>query len=112
MKKSAAFVAVILVLCCMLSACGKASENLEGSWTHTEDGVSITLVFNADGTGKIEALGGLMSVQYTYKLDGDTIVFHELNQEILGSNPYTMKIKGDELSLTAGGEVMVFTKDK
>lgn len=112
MKKATAIIAAILVLCTMISACGKSAEPLTGSWTHTEDGVSITLVFNADGTGKIEALAGLMSVQYTYKLDGNKITFHELNQEVLGSTPYTYEIKGDELSLTAGGEVMVFTKDK
>lgn len=111
MKKATAVIALLLILCCSLTAC-KESESLTGTWTYTEDGVSISMTFNTDGTGKLEALGGLMSVDYAYNLEGDTITFHELNQEVLGSTPYTFSIDGDELSLTAGGDVMVLTKDK
>ena len=111
MKKATAVIAVILVLCCMLSACNKA-ESLTGTWSYNEEGYSISLIFNEDGTGKIYALGGLLTVEYTYKVDGNTIIFHELEQEVLGSTPYTFSIDGDKMSLTGGGDVMVFTKEK
>lgn len=111
MKKATAIIALLLIICLSLTACSKA-ESLTGTWKYSEDGVTISMTFNSDGTGKIEALGGLMSVEYAYKIDDDTIIFHELNQELLGSDPYNFKIKGDELSLTAGGDVMVLTKEK
>lgn len=111
MKKIAAIVAVILMLCCMLSACGK-NESLVGTWTVSEDGIEMSFVFNSDGTGEIDALDGLMKIEYAYKVEGNTITFQEINQEVLGSDPYTYEIKGDKLSLTAGGEVMELTKEK
>lgn len=111
MKKATAIIALLLILCCSLTACGE-SESLVGTWTFSEDDIEMSFVFNSDGTGQISALAGLMTVEYTYKLEGDTIIFHELNQEVLGSDPYTYSIKGDELSLTAGGDVMVLTKEK
>lgn len=111
MKKATAVIAAILMICCLLSACGK-SESLVGTWTISEDGIEMSFIFNEDGTGEISALAGLMTVEYTYKVDGNNIIFHELNQEILGTDPYTFEIKGDELSLTAGGDVMVLTKEK
>lgn len=111
MKKAYGIVALMLILCCMLSACGK-NEALVGTWTVSEDGVEMSFIFNSDGTGEITALGGLMKIEYAYKVDGNKITFHEINQEVLGSDPYTYEIKGDKLSLTAGGEVMVLTKEK
>ncbi len=111
MKKSIAIIAVVLMLCCMLSACGK-NESLVGTWTVSEDGIEMSFIFDSDGTGEINALGGLMKIEYAYKVDGNKITFHEINQEVLGSDPYTFEIKGDKLSLTAGGEVMELTKEK
>ena len=111
MKKACGIVAVVLILCCMFSACGK-SEALVGTWTVSEDGIEMSFIFNSDGTGKITALGGIMTIEYAYKVDGNKITFQEINQEVLGSEPYTYEIKGDKLSLTAGGEVMTLTKEK
>lgn len=111
MKKTSAFIAVILMLCCLLSACGKA-ESLVGTWTVSEDDIEMSFIFNSDGTGEVNALGGLMVIEYTYKVENNTVTFSETSQEILGTKPYTFSIKGDKLSLTAGGEVMVLTKEK
>lgn len=111
MKKATAIVAAILMICCLLSACGK-DESIVGTWTINEDEIKMSFIFNSDGTGQLTALAGLMTVDYTYKIEGNTITFHELNQDVLGSDPYTFEIKGDELSLTAGGDVMVLTKEK
>lgn len=111
MKKTSAVIAAILILCCLLSACGK-SDSLVGTWTVTEDNIEMSFVFNDDGTGKITALGGLMTIEYTYKVDGNTVTFQEKSDEILGTNPYTFSIEGDKLSITGGGDVMVLTKEK
>lgn len=110
MKKAISIVAVILALCCMLTACSKKND-LVGKWTVTEDGMSISFTFNENGTGEIYALNGLMVIEYTYEVKDNTIIFHE-ETEVLGTNPYTYSIKGDELSITGGGDVMVLTKEK
>ena len=111
MKKTLSVIAVILMLCTMLSACAKSNE-LVGKWTISEDDIEMSFIFNEDATGEINALGGLLTIKYTYKIKDNTIIFHEETEEILGTTPYTFSIKGDELSLTAGGEVMVLTKEK
>ncbi len=111
MKKATTVIAVILMLCCMLTACSNES-NLIGTWTISEDDIEMSFIFNEDGSGEVFALGGLLVIKYTYEVKDNTIIFHEESQEVLGSNPYTFTIKGNELSLTAGGDVMVLTKEK
>ncbi len=110
MKKATAVVAIILMLCCMLSACGKG-DSLVGTWTFSEDGIVMSFIFEKDGTGKVTALEGLINIEYTYEIKDGKLYFDESGQEILGTHPYTFEIKGNELSLTAGGDVMVLTKE-
>lgn len=111
MKKSVSVIAVILMLCTILTACSN-SNDLTGKWTVTEDDIQMSFIFNDDGTGEINALGGLLIIKYTYEVKDNTIIFHEETQEVLGTTPYTFEVKGDKLSLTAGGDVMVLTKEK
>ncbi len=111
MKKATAVIAAILMLCCLLSACTKA-DSLVGTWTVTEDNIEMSFVFNENGTGKITALDGLLNIEYTYEVDGNTVTFQEESDEILGTTPYTFSIEGDKLSITGGGDVMVLTKEK
>lgn len=111
MKKAISVIAVILMLCTMLTACSKGND-LVGKWTVTEDDIQMSFIFNEDGSGEINALGGLLTIKYAYEVKDDTIIFHEEDQEVLGTTPYTFSIKGDKLSLTAGGDVMVLTKEK
>lgn len=111
MKKAISVVAVILMLSLMLTACSKAND-LVGKWSITEDDIQMSFTFNEDGTGEIFALGGLLTIKYTYEVKDNTIIFHEESQEVLGTIPYSFTIKGDKLSLTAGGDVMVLTKEK
>ncbi len=111
MKKAASIFAVILVLCCMLTACGK-NETLTGTWTVTEDGVTMSVVLNSDGTGKVSALEGLMSVDFAYKLKGNTITFYEINEDVFGSKPYIYEIHGDRLTINQDGNTMELIKSK
>lgn len=111
MKKVTSVIAVILMLCCVLSACG-SGDKLAGKWTISEDDIEMSFIFNEDGTGQVYALGGLLTINYTYEVKDNTIIFHEQSEEILGTKPYTFEIKGNQLSLTAGGDVMVLTKEK
>ncbi|MBQ7385345.1 MAG: hypothetical protein IJW04_02430 [Ruminococcus sp.] len=111
MKKATAVISVILMLCCILTACSSEGK-LIGKWTFSEDDIEMSFIFNEDGTGEVFALGGLLTIKFTYEVNKNTITFHEESQEILGSHPYTFTIKGDDLSLTAGGDVMVLTKEK
>ena len=111
MKKVISAVALILMLCTMLTACA-GTNKLTGTWSVTEDGVTMSFVFNDDGTGEINALEGLFKVTYTYEVKDNNIIFIENEQEVLGTTPYTFTINGDELSLTAGGDVLVLTKEK
>ena len=111
MKKAISVIAVILMFCCVLSACSSESKLL-GTWTFTEDDISMSFIFNEDGTGEVYALGGLLTIKYTYEVNNNTIIFHEESEAILGTNPYTFSIDGNQLSLSAGGDVMVLTKEK
>ena len=111
MKKAISVIAVILMFCCVLSACSSESKLL-GKWTFTEDDISMSFIFNEDGTGEVYALGGLLTIKYTYEVNNNTIIFHEESEAILGTNPYTFSIDGNQLSLSAGGDVMVLTKEK
>lgn len=111
MKKVTSVIAAILMLCCILTACSNESK-LIGKWTISEDDIEMSFIFNEDGTGEVYALEGLLVIKYTYEVNENTITFHEESQEVLGTNPYTFTIKGDQLSLTAGGDVMVLTKEK
>ncbi len=110
MKRIISVIAVILMLSCMLAACSK-SNGLVGKWTLNEDDIEISFIFNEDNTGEIYALEGLLNIKYTYEIKDNIIIFHEEEMQALGTKPYTFSINGNELSLTAGGDVMVLTKE-
>ena len=110
MKKSIALVLMVALLCVCLCSCGK---NIVGSWEAELEGMSGTITFEKDGTGKFE-IGGLGTLDITWETDGGKL---DMNMSILGqSSPVfedaEYKVKGKTLIITVDGETVEFTKVK
>lgn len=114
MKKVTAIIAVLLIVCSMLSACSQSGEgntpSLFGKWVYTIDDVDITYSFNSDGTGSISTMGGMINVSFAYQLNNGEITFHEVGNTVMGEKPYSYTIKDDTLTLTNSEETLTLTK--
>lgn len=99
--------ALVLVLALgFCASCGAIAKNkLVGTWEN--DLVSYT--FEKDGTGKYKALG--ISVDMTYKIDGEELW---VTRKVLGvsvDESYTYKFMDDQLKLTSSdGTEVILTK--
>lgn len=99
---------VMLVMTCLLVACGKTS--MTGTWNTDGDQDQESFTFNDDGTGTMN-LGDDISVNITYKTDGDKLT---ITTSFLGtseSEDYTYKIKGKTLTLTKDDETVELKKN-
>ena len=92
MKK---IITAIVSLMMMVSMIGCGSDSIVGQWKATEG--SLTIQFNNDGTCEIERTGTYQIInettltfkrdgydytdEYTYSLDGDTLVFEGITFE-------------------------------
>lgn len=113
MKKATSVLAVVIILTIILTACsGTENKTITGTWTVTEDSTTMTFELNTDGTGSVSTLGGLLSVDFAYKLKGNTVTFYEINEDVLGSDPFIYELKGDTLKLIRDGETMTLTREK
>ena len=101
-----ACVLLAVVLLTALVSCGGSS--IVGKWTAEEAGVEMTFEFNADGTGKMGTMG--MNVDTTWKVDGNKLSVTMSVMGIENTTEFTYEVKGNELSLTADGETIVFKK--
>ncbi len=112
MKKTLALIAAILVICSLFAACDSANSGIVGTWTLTEDGATIEYTFNEDGTGDISAMAGMLKVEFAYSIKSGKLTFHELGNEVMGTEPYGCSISGDKLTLTLKGDSMVLERKK
>lgn len=117
MKKLCILISAVLVMSLLLCACGGSAKNsLVGTWTVTEEGITLTSNFNEDNTGSVSALGGVVAVNFTYEAkDGKlTITPDENMSEYLDLNLSVAdySVDGDKLTLTENGVSFTLTKQK
>ncbi len=111
MKKVSIIVAVVLVLSILLCACGGANK-LVGTWNGQQDGVSMTISFNGDGTGTLTAM--IISVPFTYTTEDGILklVPDEDMEDIVDFTELPYEINGDILILGEGDEAFEMTRSE
>lgn len=101
MKKR--IIAMLLAVMTMLALVG-CGGGIEGTWTATQDGVTMEYTFEKDGKGSVSVSG--MTLDTTWKTDGDKL---KLTMSMLGQSQtqeYTYKVDGDKLTLTLDGDTV------
>jgi hypothetical protein len=93
--------ALALVFVLVVAACGK-KDSLEGLWKTTYKGEEARIVF-VDDRAFADIGGAQAAGTYTYEKKAGALV--------LGSATLPFTVKGTSLTLTEGGETVVFTKD-
>ena len=109
MKKTIALVLMCALLCVCLCSCGKS---IVGSWEADIEGVTGTITFEKDGTGKFEASG--LSMDITWEADGGKL---DMTMSLFGQTSPVFedaeyKVKGNTLTITVDGESVEFKKAK
>jgi len=83
---------------------GQTDQRLVGTWNWTAtintSTVSITYIFNADGTGSLAAYG--TSAPMTWSVNG--------NRLTIDNQDFTYSVSGNSLELTVGGTTTTFTR--
>lgn len=113
MKKVVSIVLVMLMLACVLTACG--SGKIVGTWTRQYTVLGVVtedkFVFNEDGTGKMTTVLGIeVNMTYTAEDGKLTVTVDTLGVETTAE--YTYKFEKGNLLLTADGETLEFVKQK
>lgn len=101
LRKNVVLVLLTLVLTLSLIGCSKGKNGLVGTWFGEEDDLTVEYTFNSDGTGNVKLME--MSLDTSYKTDGDKLI---LTMSLLGteqSQEYTYEVSGDTLKLTYEG---------
>ena len=106
-------IALVLVLACLLCACGVSQRSLVGSWKYQQTVLGVvtetTYVFNEDGTGTIK---NIVDVNFTYTLTEDQL---EITTTVLGisaTESYTVRFEGGQLILSNEKDTMRLEKIK
>ncbi len=89
---------------------GATDAGLCDTWEVTEDGITVAITFNADGTGKMETLGMTMDIAWSVtdgKLNASASLMGE-TEEMFKDAEYS--IDGDTLTVTQEDESMVLTR--
>lgn len=112
MKKVSILLVAVLLIATMLCACGgnKGGNDIVGSWSVTQDGITMTMSFEKDGSGSISAADGLVSFDFTYELDGNKIIL-DAEEDMFDTDTLTYERNGNKLTIDDGVDVMEFTKD-
>lgn len=110
MKKTLAIVLVVVMLASVLVACGSSGGSIIGTWTATQEGVTMEMTFENGGKGKVSTMG--MSMDMEWSAEGNKLT---ASMSVMGQTQEMFKdaefaVKGNELSITADGETVVFTK--
>lgn len=113
MKKVGILLCVVLILSMLLCACGGGGKNaLIGTWTGTQDGISISMTFNEDKTGSMAVMGGLITAGFTYTDDGSKLVLtpDEGMEDYMSFSEITYSIDGDTMTVTGDGDTITLTR--
>ncbi len=89
---------------------GEYDSALIGSWTTTEDDMTMVFTFDEEGKGEINA-DGLVADMEWYVADGKltvVMVMYGMTDTMVEDADYS--VNGEELSITFEGETVVFTK--
>ena len=90
-----------------------SSGSIVGSWSHTEDGMTMTFTFNSNGSGKITARygGETASIPMEWERMGGNRVEVSYNGD---EYVFEYSIRGDRLVLTEvdSGEAVEFTRER
>ena len=77
-------IAVVLLLCLVLSGCSSASRKLIGAWSSSQ-GIVYYLLKDGEGYVQLSGFGNMqVPVTYTYKDDILTIIYGEDNEQQFG----------------------------
>lgn len=109
MKKRILTLFVVVMMVFSLAACGSKSGSIIGKWKN--DQVGITFDFK-EGDAVTMSVAG-MSVEGTYKTDGDKISLKiaSMGTTVLDEEG-TYKVNGDTLTITIQGDPLDLTKVK
>lgn len=108
MKKVLALVLVVLTFTIALAGCG--GDNIIGTWTATDEGVTLELTFGEDGKGKVSTMGITADMTYTAEAGilNAKMSLMGVEEEMFKDAQFT--VDGDKLSITYEGETQIFTK--
>lgn len=111
MKKVSILLCVVLILSMLLCACGSKSSII-GTWTGTQDGISISMTFNEDKTGSMAVMGGLITAGFTYTDDGSKLILtpDEGMEDYMSFSEITYSIDGDTMTVTGDGDTITMTR--
>lgn len=111
MKKVSILLVAVLLIATMLCACGgKGGNDITGSWSVTQDGITMTMTFEKNGSGSISAAEGLVSIDFTYEIEGNKIIL-DAEEDLFDTDTLTFERNGNKLTIDDGVDVMEFTKD-
>ncbi len=113
MKKASILICALLILSLVLCACGGNGKNsLIGTWTGTQEGVSISITFNEDKTGNMAVMGGLITAGFTYTDEGGKLILtpDEGMEDYMSFSEITYSIDGDTMLFTGDGETITMTR--
>ena len=112
MKKVSILICALLILSLVLCACGGGKSSLIGTWTGTQDGVSISMTFNEDKTGSMAVMGGLITAGFTYTDDGSKLILtpDEGMEDYMSFSEITYSIDGDTMTVTGDGDTVTMTR--
>jgi len=106
-------IALVLVVACLLCACGVSQRSLVGTWKYQQTVLGVvtetTYVFNEDGTGTVK---NIVDVDFTYTLTDDQLTITTTVLGISGTETYTVSFDGGKLVMANGTETLYLEKVK
>lgn len=95
--------AAALILVMSMVACG--SKGLEGKWVDSSTGVDNIFEFKSDGTGSM-SVEGFLSMDFTYTSTDDKITVTIMGESV----EYGYRLDGDTLVMIVNGEEETFKR--
>lgn len=105
MKKIVAVFMTVLLLVCLLTACGEGKELL-GRWHTSDDGANGGFVFEKDGTGKI--FQGTQARDITWSASGGKLTVSVSGVTMINEAEYV--VEENVLYVTYQGSTVSFAK--
>ena len=105
MKRTVCLVMAVLLLAVSLCACG--GKSIVGSWKTEIEGLKVSMVFEDNGTCKLETMGETVA-SMEYKIEDGKLIFVTMGQE---GTPLEYKISGKTLTIYAKDEPIKLTRE-